>query len=271
MTLDASALEEHAILAGRVDLLLERARAARGIAARRFALDELARGLLLADPGAVSAAPAEAARTGGRDGRRELPRGRGQARLDRGQPRGAADRVAQLERAEERAAAAREAQERARAGARARELAAVARLVAAGRERAQERRRDEPVHGAPVRHRAERRHERLARGGDHGLVDAGLRQHDDHDRRGRARARVARAGRLGARGLGRHGHHLGRWRGGRGLVLGAGRGGAAEGDEQGDRDGARARPPISHGSRHGPDDRADGRPLSTVEPPGAGG
>ncbi|MBX3276169.1 MAG: hypothetical protein KF729_38305, partial [Sandaracinaceae bacterium] len=62
MTLDARALEEHAILAGRVDLLIERARAARGIAARRFALDELARGLLLADPGTLSAEAAEAAR-----------------------------------------------------------------------------------------------------------------------------------------------------------------------------------------------------------------
>lgn len=45
---------ELAIVAGRVDLLLARARGARTIAQRRFALDALARGLLGADPGSVS-------------------------------------------------------------------------------------------------------------------------------------------------------------------------------------------------------------------------
>lgn len=52
---------EWAVVAGRVDLLLERARSARGIAARRFALDALARGLFCADPGTVDAATREAA------------------------------------------------------------------------------------------------------------------------------------------------------------------------------------------------------------------
>ncbi len=51
-TLDA----ELAIVAGRIDLLLARAREARSIAGRRFALDALARGLLGADPGAVDRA-----------------------------------------------------------------------------------------------------------------------------------------------------------------------------------------------------------------------
>jgi tetratricopeptide (TPR) repeat protein len=44
---------ELAVAAGRIDLLLDRVRTAGSIAARRFALDALARGLLLADPGAV--------------------------------------------------------------------------------------------------------------------------------------------------------------------------------------------------------------------------
>lgn len=44
---------ELAIVAGRIDLLLDRARSATSIAERRFALDALARGLLLSDPGAV--------------------------------------------------------------------------------------------------------------------------------------------------------------------------------------------------------------------------
>ncbi|MEZ4335881.1 MAG: S16 family serine protease [Sandaracinaceae bacterium] len=52
---------EWAVVAGRVDLLLAQARDARGIAARRFALDALARGLLLADPGTVDDATREAA------------------------------------------------------------------------------------------------------------------------------------------------------------------------------------------------------------------
>ena len=52
---------ELAIVAGRIDLLLEAARAATSIAARRFSLDALARGLLLADPGAVDAPTREAA------------------------------------------------------------------------------------------------------------------------------------------------------------------------------------------------------------------
>lgn len=52
---------ELAIVAGRVDLLLERARAAPSIAERRFALDALARGLLFADPGSVDAATRSAA------------------------------------------------------------------------------------------------------------------------------------------------------------------------------------------------------------------
>ena len=52
---------ELAITAGRIDLLIERAEKARSIASRRFALDALARGLLLADPGAVHAAAREAA------------------------------------------------------------------------------------------------------------------------------------------------------------------------------------------------------------------
>lgn len=51
-----SALDtELAIVAGRVDLLLERASEARSIAERRFALDALARGLLCADPGSIDA------------------------------------------------------------------------------------------------------------------------------------------------------------------------------------------------------------------------
>ncbi len=54
---------ELAIVAGRVDLLMERARAARSIAERRFALDALARGLLLADPGAVGETLREEARS----------------------------------------------------------------------------------------------------------------------------------------------------------------------------------------------------------------
>ncbi len=52
---------ELAIVAGRIDLLLQGVRDARGIAARRFALDALARGLMSADPGAVSEAEREAA------------------------------------------------------------------------------------------------------------------------------------------------------------------------------------------------------------------
>lgn len=52
---------EWAVVAGRVDLLLAQACDARGIAARRFALDALARGLLHADPGTVDAATREAA------------------------------------------------------------------------------------------------------------------------------------------------------------------------------------------------------------------
>lgn len=58
-----SALDpELAIVAGRVDLLLERASAARSIADRRFALDALARGLLYADPGSVEPSLLERAR-----------------------------------------------------------------------------------------------------------------------------------------------------------------------------------------------------------------
>jgi tetratricopeptide (TPR) repeat protein len=53
---------ELAIVAGRIDVLLDRARTASSIAARRFALDALARGLLAADPGAVSAAQRDEAR-----------------------------------------------------------------------------------------------------------------------------------------------------------------------------------------------------------------
>lgn len=52
---------ELAIVAGRIDVLLEHTRAAPSIAARRFALDALARGLLLADPGTVDARTREAA------------------------------------------------------------------------------------------------------------------------------------------------------------------------------------------------------------------
>ena len=53
---------ELAILAGRVDLLLEGVGEAGSIAARRFALDALARGLLWADPGSVDASLLERAR-----------------------------------------------------------------------------------------------------------------------------------------------------------------------------------------------------------------
>lgn len=53
---------ELAIVAGRIDLLLERAREAGSIAQKRFALDALARGLLAADPGAVTAAQRDEAR-----------------------------------------------------------------------------------------------------------------------------------------------------------------------------------------------------------------
>jgi len=52
---------ELAIAAGRIDLLIEGVREARGIAARRFARDALARGLMNADPGAVSEADRAAA------------------------------------------------------------------------------------------------------------------------------------------------------------------------------------------------------------------
>lgn len=52
---------ELAIVAGRIDVLLERARRAGSIAARRHALDALARGLLLADPGSVDEATRAAA------------------------------------------------------------------------------------------------------------------------------------------------------------------------------------------------------------------
>ncbi|MGF1468267.1 MAG: hypothetical protein ACFCGT_19265 [Sandaracinaceae bacterium] len=50
------------VLAGRVDRLLAQARAAQGIAERRYALEALAQGLLWADPGTVGAAEREAAR-----------------------------------------------------------------------------------------------------------------------------------------------------------------------------------------------------------------
>jgi tetratricopeptide (TPR) repeat protein len=61
--LDAAARDpELAILAGRVDALVLRARAARSIAERRFALDALARGLLGADPGTVTPAQRDEAR-----------------------------------------------------------------------------------------------------------------------------------------------------------------------------------------------------------------
>ncbi len=53
---------ELAILAGRIDALLAQASGARSIAERRHALDALARGLLLADPGAVDRASLDAAR-----------------------------------------------------------------------------------------------------------------------------------------------------------------------------------------------------------------
>jgi tetratricopeptide (TPR) repeat protein len=53
---------ELAILTGRIDALLARVRSAPSIAARRFALDALARGLLHADPGAVRASERDEAR-----------------------------------------------------------------------------------------------------------------------------------------------------------------------------------------------------------------
>lgn len=52
---------ELAIVAGRIDVLLAHAEQASTIATRRFALDALARGLLLADPGTVDRASREAA------------------------------------------------------------------------------------------------------------------------------------------------------------------------------------------------------------------
>lgn len=52
---------ELAVVAGRVDLLLDRVSRAGSIAARRHALDSLARALLLADPGRVDEATREAA------------------------------------------------------------------------------------------------------------------------------------------------------------------------------------------------------------------
>jgi len=52
---------ELAIAAGRIDVLIERVRSAGSIARRRFALDALARGLLLADPGTVDEGTREAA------------------------------------------------------------------------------------------------------------------------------------------------------------------------------------------------------------------